>query len=169
MLLPCLGAALLIYAGTARYLGWVLRNPIAVLLGKISYSLYLVHWPIVVFYRYYRTHMLGSAEQIVLAAAAIVVAALMYRFVETPFRVTSSSTGRLYPARTGAACVGLGLMLGLAIVCVPNDDITTQVTAAIRAASPKCAVVARCRYVLNVATARKRSRPRLVMSGWPGW
>ena len=43
----------------------------------------------------------------------------------------------------------------LAIVCVPSDEITTQVTAAIRAANPTCAVVARCRYLLNMAAARK--------------
>lgn len=50
----------------------------------------------------------------------------------------------------------------LAIVCVPNDDITTQVTAAIRAANAKCAVVARCRYVLNMAAARKAGAAEVV-------
>ena len=50
----------------------------------------------------------------------------------------------------------------LAIVCVPNDDITTQVTAAIRAANHKCAVVARCRYVLNMAAARKAGAAEVV-------
>ena len=50
----------------------------------------------------------------------------------------------------------------LAIVCVPNDDITTQVTSAIRSANSKCAVVARCRYVLNVAAARKAGAAEVV-------
>lgn len=50
----------------------------------------------------------------------------------------------------------------LAIVCVPSDDITTQVTAAIRAANAKCAVVARCRYVLNVSAARKAGAAEVV-------
>jgi CPA2 family monovalent cation:H+ antiporter-2 len=56
---------------------------------------------------------------------------------------------------------GIGSMR-LAIVCVPNDDITTQVTAAIRAANHKCAVVARCRYVLNMAAARKAGAAEVV-------
>jgi CPA2 family monovalent cation:H+ antiporter-2 len=43
----------------------------------------------------------------------------------------------------------------LAIVCLPNDEITAQVTAAIRRANPKCAVVARVRYLLNITTARR--------------
>jgi CPA2 family monovalent cation:H+ antiporter-2 len=43
----------------------------------------------------------------------------------------------------------------LAIVCLPNDEITTQVTAAIREANPNCPVIARIRYLLNIAAARR--------------
>jgi CPA2 family monovalent cation:H+ antiporter-2 len=50
----------------------------------------------------------------------------------------------------------------LAIVCVPSDEITMQVTAAIRAANPTCAVVARCRYLLNMAAARKAGATEVV-------
>lgn len=50
----------------------------------------------------------------------------------------------------------------LAIVCLPNDEITTQVTAAIHAANPKCAVIARCRYLLNMAAARQAGAKEVV-------
>jgi CPA2 family monovalent cation:H+ antiporter-2 len=43
----------------------------------------------------------------------------------------------------------------LAIVCLPNDEITAQVTAAIRQVNPQCGVVARVRYLLNIALARR--------------
>jgi voltage-gated potassium channel Kch len=43
----------------------------------------------------------------------------------------------------------------LAIICLPNDEITTQVTAAIREANLNCPVIARIRYLLNIATARR--------------
>jgi CPA2 family monovalent cation:H+ antiporter-2 len=42
----------------------------------------------------------------------------------------------------------------LAIVCVPNDMIAYDVTAAIRTANAACPVIVRCRYLLNVSTVR---------------
>jgi monovalent cation:H+ antiporter-2, CPA2 family len=50
----------------------------------------------------------------------------------------------------------------LAIICLPNDEITTQVTAAIRAANPACATIARCRYMLNVSAARMAGAAQVV-------
>jgi CPA2 family monovalent cation:H+ antiporter-2 len=50
----------------------------------------------------------------------------------------------------------------LSIVCLPNDEISTQVAAAIRAANPKCAVIVRCRYLLNVAAARAAGAAQVV-------
>ena len=50
----------------------------------------------------------------------------------------------------------------LAIVCLPNDEITTQVTAAIRQANSKCAVVARVRYLLNISMARKAGAAEVI-------
>jgi CPA2 family monovalent cation:H+ antiporter-2 len=50
----------------------------------------------------------------------------------------------------------------LAIICLPNDEITAQVTAAIRSANAKCAVIARCRYLLNVAAARQAGAAEVI-------
>jgi len=49
-LLPCAGAAAVIAAGERSLVGRLLSLGPSVLLGKISYSLYLWHWPIIVFY-----------------------------------------------------------------------------------------------------------------------
>lgn len=93
---PVAGAALTIYAGRAPGLGLVLSNPVSVWIGRISYSLYLVHWPLVVFYSLGdRTGPLTPGEQIMLPCVAIAVAATMYRFVEMPFR--TARLGRSNP------------------------------------------------------------------------
>lgn len=96
---PCLGAALLIHAGQARFAGRLLNNPVAVGLGLISYSLYLVHWPIIVFLRYFKYADLSFAERWTIAAIAIGMATLMYWFVERPFRSRDRSGWRISSRR----------------------------------------------------------------------
>lgn len=85
-LIPCLGAALAIYAGQAPLAGRLLDNPIAVGVGKISYSLYLVHWPIIIFWRYATFRVPSFPEKIGLLAASFLVATAMYFLIEQPFR-----------------------------------------------------------------------------------
>ena len=50
-LLPCVGAALIIWAGETgpSIVGRALSLPPVVFVGLISYSLYLWHWPLIVF------------------------------------------------------------------------------------------------------------------------
>jgi hypothetical protein len=52
LLAPCLGAGLALYDGGARLTDALLPNPVSVGIGRVSYSAYLVHWPIIVFVRY---------------------------------------------------------------------------------------------------------------------
>jgi peptidoglycan/LPS O-acetylase OafA/YrhL len=52
-LLPCLGTALIIYCGNVRTLVTrMLSLPPIRLIGKASYSIYLWHWPLIIFYKY---------------------------------------------------------------------------------------------------------------------
>jgi peptidoglycan/LPS O-acetylase OafA/YrhL len=103
-LAPCLGAGLLICAGRARFTGMLLRNPLAVSIGLISYSLYLVHWPLYVFYKYWALGSVGAGDKAVLIAVSIAIAALMYRYVEQPFRRTANGKHRVRPAYLLAVC-----------------------------------------------------------------
>jgi hypothetical protein len=54
-------------------------------IGRISYSLYLVHWPILILPTYFGITMNEGATALAVLAS-VLVAALMYRFVEQPFR-----------------------------------------------------------------------------------
>ena len=101
-LFPCMAAAVCIYAGNARYLGYLLRNKLAVGIGIISYSLYLVHWPVIVFYKYYTYRPIDLQEKIALLAVSFLFAYPLYRFIEKQFRRTRFSNVR---KRTGAVAI----------------------------------------------------------------
>ena len=64
----------------------LLSNPIARFLGRISYSLYLVHWPLIVFWIYVHNRKLFVHEQVALAVVSAVLATALYYLVETRFR-----------------------------------------------------------------------------------
>jgi peptidoglycan/LPS O-acetylase OafA/YrhL len=90
-LAPCMGAALIIAGGeTGRsVVGRVLSSPPAVFIGLISYSLYLWHWPIIVFQKIGTVLINGVSDRIgglVAFAVSLLVATLSWKFVELPFR-----------------------------------------------------------------------------------
>jgi peptidoglycan/LPS O-acetylase OafA/YrhL len=86
--IPVFGAALVIYTGSS---GTTLVNqflairPI-VFVGLISYSLYLWHWPLIVYTKSFKVVDLTTAEQFLLLAVIFILSVLSWRFVETPFR-----------------------------------------------------------------------------------
>ncbi|MCA0293280.1 MAG: acyltransferase [Actinobacteria bacterium] len=114
-LVPTLGAAAVIAGGfrarvgaPVRLLG--MRWP--VLIGALSYSLYLWHWPLVVV----ADHLSGDATG--WAAAAVVFSALpawlTHRFIENPVRYHPRVSGSRVALALGLACSLLGVAAGAA-------------------------------------------------------
>ena len=85
-LIPCLGGALCILGGTKSKLADILSNRVTVYIGQISYSLYLVHWPLIVFYKYGRDEALGYSDMALIFGLAVGAATLLHILVEQPFR-----------------------------------------------------------------------------------
>jgi len=108
-LVPSLSAALIIWSGQAPLLGWLLRNRLAVSIGLISYSLYLIHWPLLIFYKYWKYTELTLNERLGLLLACFALAGLSWRFIEQPFR-----RGRLLAPQRFFALCGLTAALLLA-------------------------------------------------------
>ena len=84
---PWLGAELLIHCARDTSAGWLLSHRIPVFIGLIWSSLYLWHWPIIVFSEYRLGHALSGLETVAAIAASLMVAAMSWRYVERPFRV----------------------------------------------------------------------------------
>ena len=89
-LIPCMAAAFLIAFGTSPVLGWLLRNPISVFMGKISYSLYLVHWPVIVLYKHISfENVVVGRTRIALILLTFILAIALHYLIENRFRSPS--------------------------------------------------------------------------------
>lgn len=117
-LLPCLGTALLIWTGDHRssLVGRLLRLRPLVLTGLISYSLYLWHWPLLVFARHFAIRELTLEERLAVLLLSVVAAIVSWRFVERPFRGRSGLLGRRALFGVTAGVMALLCAIGLAIV-----------------------------------------------------
>lgn len=109
---PCVGTLLVICARQSRLSALLLANPLTVWLGKISYSLYLAHWPVVVFVGRYMTDDHWVLRLLVMAAISLVSAIALYYLVEVRFRHAGRAAVGAAPVvrtlATAALCLGLG-------------------------------------------------------------
>lgn len=86
-LLPVLGAALIIGCSRPRSLCYTLLSwKLAVMIGLISYSAYLWHYPLFSFYRIHTANETDVSGFLWLIAATFALAFLSWKYVETPFR-----------------------------------------------------------------------------------
>ena len=108
-LIPCLGAALLIWAGGQgnTWAGQLISLKPLRWIGAMSFSLYLWHWPMLVATR----HWVLGEPRAWQAAAAVAVSVLLawasLKWVETPVRRASHTDKRLM--LWGAACILVAL------------------------------------------------------------
>lgn len=88
----------------------LLGNALVLMLGKLSYSLYLMHWPVYVFAKYLNINTSSLKNTGLMLLVTLVLATVSYWFVEQPFR----KAGANWIKRWGIAfCVSLMLLFGL--------------------------------------------------------
>ena len=113
----CAGTAAIIWAGACgpspvtQALSW--RPAVAV--GLISYSLYLLHWPILVMLRYWNEAELSAVQTALALSVAVAGAWLSWRYVEQPFRKPAQRVSRRALLSTaGSLMIALGALGGAA-------------------------------------------------------
>jgi peptidoglycan/LPS O-acetylase OafA/YrhL len=124
--LPVLGTAAVIAVGPIAGR----RGPVAVLspvpmqqIGKLSYSLYLWHWPVLVIASALlldRPGHLDPVVGVVVVTLSVIPAWLSFRLVEEPVRQHRGSPGavRAWSLKVGAVCTAVSLCAGLGVVAL---------------------------------------------------
>ena len=114
-LVPCLGAAAIIHAGMdeSNLVGRLLSLPLLVFFGSISYSLYLWHWPMLVYSRYIVLGELAPWHIGVAVITAVVAATLSWRYVEQPVLANRNLNRGALGLGAGAMMVGALVSIGV--------------------------------------------------------
>ncbi|MET0864783.1 MAG: acyltransferase family protein [Nakamurella sp.] len=125
--LPVLGTAMIIVGGSNGRRLALLTNRATSYVGDISYSLYLWHFPVIVF-------TLSVVERSVAAIVFMIIAmtglsVLSYKYVEDPIRRSSwlrswdRKSLRRWPQMVGAAAVGLVMVVLIAVQLLGPDRV----------------------------------------------
>lgn len=92
-LFPCVGAFFYIAGATglqSPFTDYIVKNKILVFIGVISYSLYLWHWPILVYYQNWLVRRkIDLTSGCLLLLLIFILAFLSWKFIETPVRQKS--------------------------------------------------------------------------------
>jgi peptidoglycan/LPS O-acetylase OafA/YrhL len=130
-LLPTLGSVLVIMAGEVRagrfhgldagWLSWV---------GDRSYSIYLWHWPLIVFY-VAGAGQIGLVEGIGLVALTLAISHLSYHYIEQPWR-HAKGRGEWRPLAYGATSIAACVLISVTI----SYGISSKIQPAIAASDP---------------------------------
>jgi peptidoglycan/LPS O-acetylase OafA/YrhL len=105
---PTLGSLLLIAGGPGSGVNrWLLSNRWMVLVGKISFPLYLWHWPLLSFAQILYSGSPPAIVKILLLLTTFMLAWITYRFVERPIRYGEGMFSAAMPLMAIAAVVAL--------------------------------------------------------------
>jgi hypothetical protein len=63
-----------------------LSNPFLVFLGRISFPLYLIHWPLISFYSNMKPARIPLLDKFVLLFLSVFIAFVLFKFLETPIQ-----------------------------------------------------------------------------------
>ncbi len=128
-LVPVLGTALVIYAGSDAWCNrLLLGNPVMVWFGLISFPLYLWHWPLLSFTKIIEASNLAQAKntRIFVVLLAILLAWLTYQLVERPFRLKSRGRSAVLGLLFTMIAVGAVGLITLTVNGLPERKVVAM-------------------------------------------
>ena len=114
-LLPILSAVCLIHSGqTSTLNAAVLKNPVLVWFGLISFPLYLWHWPLLTFARIAQSDTPHWTTRFGIVTVSILLAWLTYQFIEKRFRQEAQARTKVITLLCSMLCLGaLGTLIAV--------------------------------------------------------
>ncbi len=107
-LIPCLGTLAILVSVSSKVNGILSSKPL-VFIGEISYSIYLWHWPIMAFLRYYKnSYEFTFIESVWVISLTSILSVLSYYFVERQLR---QKDGLRFYIPFGVASLGVVMMV----------------------------------------------------------
>lgn len=121
-----IGTALIIWVGAPQtsLTGRMLALAPVNFLGRISYSLYLWHWPLIVLTKYYLIRELTLAESCIVGLLALLVSMLSWKYVEEPFR----ARGAPFPNLAVRLIAGSAGVTAIAILLICTHGLPTRLS-----------------------------------------
>lgn len=108
-----LGTLLLLRFGMAGVTGYFLSVKAIVGIGRMSYSLYLWHWPVIVFWKYWRGEVLNGFDVAGIVIFSFGIAFFSWKYVELPCRTNRFFTKKRVLWGTLAVCSILAMAGGV--------------------------------------------------------
>ncbi|HEX4304162.1 MAG TPA: acyltransferase family protein [Rhizomicrobium sp.] len=135
------GTAAILYAadGGANIVATALATAPPVFIGRISYSLYLWHWPALVFARFWLDRELTALDIGVILAAVFIVSILSWRYIEQPIRRVRGNW-RGIPVSIPIAAAASAVLLVVAAIFVLSHGLPSRVPPDVRAFDAEGAV-----------------------------
>ncbi|MDA7493065.1 acyltransferase [bacterium] len=133
-MVPCLGAVMVIASSSSgkTLVGRVLSHKLIVFVGLISYSLYLWHWPLLAYQRYWFGSRISLLNGLLVMLGSFVLAWLTWRFVEQPFRRSARLTGMSGKRLVGFLIASSMLMVAIAAWTLRSEGIPNRLPRRVR-------------------------------------
>jgi len=141
--LPVAGTLLVLWAGRASVVARVgLWRPVAVL-GRISYAVYLWHWPLVVLVPYVTGRPLSTIDKVAILVATLALAWLSTNHLEDPIRFSPRLLGGRRSVTVGAWCgAAMAVVIAISSFGIATVDARDRARAelfeALKADPPPC-------------------------------
>ena len=119
-LAPCVATSVLIHIGNESIISRaLLENRVSTYIGRLSYSLYLFHWPVIIFFKNELSTSLFLEDQIAIFLTAIMLAMITYHLVELPLRHPAT----IWPSKRQVA---INFVIGVVVLTVSFSWVVYQ-------------------------------------------
>ena len=114
-LIPTLGAAAVVASGVSGGKPTIVHRSLSVrplrFIGRLSYSWYLWHWPVLILAEAYIGHTISLTQRVVCAVIALALAWVTYRFVEDPIRRAAPLARSAWKSITVGAAASVAVII----------------------------------------------------------